>query len=242
MALNAKTPAGYQQTFKNLKAATSANTYLGLQTLHTYDVLGCSQFCSNKTDAVCTSFNIYVERDPSVNPSNEYCCGNPSSITNYKCTLWGSTIDNTTATNSGQYRDGFQVVIAASNGYIKSDNPQPPTPPGWKNPQSCSGAHSHPSTCIGQHFFPGPFDPNVCAAYATSQNALNGATSASSSLYNPKHCNFFNSYMLKRNGKPLGTYCSLFAQQYSSSAATYNPGWAGSDFWEVENSWSFSLK
>jgi hypothetical protein len=50
-----------------LSASFSANTYLGLQTLHTYDVERCSQYCDNTT--LCTGFNIFVKRDPSLNHS-----------------------------------------------------------------------------------------------------------------------------------------------------------------------------
>jgi hypothetical protein len=57
----------YQQTFKDLNAASSAQSYLGLHTLQSYDVAECAALC----DAVslCTAFNIYIERDPSQNPT-----------------------------------------------------------------------------------------------------------------------------------------------------------------------------
>jgi len=203
--------------------------------LTSYDVASCAAFCDNTT--TCTSFNIYVERDPSLNPSTEFCCPNPASVTNYKCTLWGSIIDNTTATNAGGWRDGFDVVIAGSNGYTKANTTTPITPPGWTNPQNCTGSHSHASTCIGQHFFPGPFDPQLCASYASAQNLKNGASTGRG--YSNKACSFFNAYMLKKDDAPLGTMCSLFAQQYNPSAATYIPGWIGGHYYDVETSWSF---
>ncbi|RDW66030.1 hypothetical protein BP6252_09665 [Coleophoma cylindrospora] len=234
-SLNAKTPSGYALTFQDYNASTSAATYLGLQTLTSYDPATCAAACDSTS--TCTSFNIYIERDPSLNPSSTFCCPNPASITNYKCTLWGSIIDGTTATNAGQWRDGFEVVITGSNGYTKANTTTPVTPPGWTNPQSCDGAHSHPSTCIGNHFFPGPFDPQVCASFAQAQNIKNGASTGRG--YANNHCNFFNAYMLKQDGKPKGTYCSLFAQQYDHSVATYHPGWLGGSYYDVETSWSF---
>ncbi|KAH9231673.1 hypothetical protein K456DRAFT_426199 [Colletotrichum gloeosporioides 23] len=242
MASNAPTPTGYAQTFKDLGASVNANSYLGLYTLTSYDVAQCAAYC-DKTD-LCTGINIYIERDPSINP-DKCSCQNPSSITNYKCTLWGSGVDSAAATNTGQTRDSFQVVIAGSNGYQKTNNTTPATPSGWTNPQSCGGVtHSHPSTCIGQKFFPGPFDVSVCAAYAASQNTINykslGLSSWASWLgYSPLKCNFFNAFMIKQNGVAKGTYCSLFSQQYSPSAASYSPGVSGSISWSVESSWSF---
>ncbi|KAJ3955658.1 hypothetical protein N0V92_007806 [Colletotrichum tropicale] len=242
MASNAPTPSGYAQTFKDLGASVNANSYLGMHTLTSYDVAQCAAYC-DKTD-LCTGINIYIERDPSINP-DKCSCQNPSSITNYKCTLWGSGVDSAAATNTGQTRDSFQVVIAGSNGYQKTNNTTPTTPSGWTNPQSCGGVtHSHPSTCIGQKFFPGPFDVSLCAAYAASQNTVNykslGLSSWASWLgYSPLKCNFFNAFMIKQNGVAKGTYCSLFSQQYNPSAASYSPGVSGSISWSVESSWSF---
>ena len=60
-------------------------------------------------------------------------------------------------------------------------------------------------------------------------------------FYNPLKCDFFNAYMLKKNGKALGTYCGLYAQQYVVCEATYSPGRQGSDYWSIESSWSFSI-
>jgi hypothetical protein len=237
IALSAKTPSGYAQTFQNLQGSTSAVSYLGLTTLTSYDVAACAAACDNKE--TCSSFNIYAERDPSLAPSTTYCCPNPASLTNYKCTLWGSVIDATTATNTGSNREDFEVRITASNGYTKANTTAPVTPPGWSNPKPCNGAHSHQQTCIGQHFFPGPYDPKLCASYAEAQNIKNGAGTGRGS--SKSRCNFFNSYMLKKDNKPLGTYCSLFAQQYDSSEATYVPGWQGKNFYGVETSYSYCL-
>ncbi|KAK1573194.1 uncharacterized protein LY79DRAFT_526277 [Colletotrichum navitas] len=241
-ALGAVAPSGYASTFKDLNASVNANTYLGLHTLQSYDVAQCASFCDSTN--LCTGINIYIERDPSINP-DQCSCTNPSSITNYKCTLWGSGVDQAAATNFGQSRDGFQVVIAGSNGYEKTNNTTPTTPSGWTKPQNCGGnIHSHPSTCLGQKFFPGPYDVNVCAAYAAAQNAKNSkslglASFASWFGYSPLKCNFFNAFMVKENGIPQGTYCNLFTQQYAPSGATYQPGNSGGINWGVESSWSF---
>lgn len=113
-ATNAPTPAGYVRSFFNKQASSSANSYLGLHTFDTYDVAACAALC-NAID-ICSAFNIYFERDPTVNPGPN--CPNPPSFTNVKCTLWGSRLTPETATNTGQYRRDFLVVIAGSDGML----------------------------------------------------------------------------------------------------------------------------
>lgn len=56
----------YSQVFKNLKGATSAQSYIGLRVLNEYSVKTCAAYCD--CTELCTSFNIYIERDPSLNP------------------------------------------------------------------------------------------------------------------------------------------------------------------------------
>ncbi|KAG8628686.1 hypothetical protein KVT40_002551 [Elsinoe batatas] len=122
----------YNRVFSNLQGSVSANSYLGLHTLHAYDVNKCAAFCEETN--LCTSFNIYIERDPALNPTKNdstaptvwgYWCPLPDAITNYKCTLWGSALDASLATNKGQWRKDFEVVITGSNGYDKTNNTTP---------------------------------------------------------------------------------------------------------------------
>ena len=113
MATNAPTPDGYQQVFVNLAGSLSASNYMGLITIKSFDTLGCASLCDQA--AGCVAFNMYAERDPSVDP-NAVNCPNPPSITNYKCTLWGAPVAPAQATNTGQFRDSFEVVVVASNG------------------------------------------------------------------------------------------------------------------------------
>lgn len=116
-ALNAVTPTGYTESFANLNAAVFGTDYYGMDTLHSYNVSACAAACDANTS--CGGFNIFIERDPSINPG-QCSCTNPPSITNYKCQYWGSGVDTADANNYGQYRVDFQVVIAGSNGYVKS--------------------------------------------------------------------------------------------------------------------------
>ncbi|KAI4725582.1 hypothetical protein E4T49_06651 [Aureobasidium sp. EXF-10728] len=134
VASNSGAGNAYQQTFLDLNASSSANSYLGLYTLTSYSVADCAAHCD--TTALCTSFNIYIERDPSQNPTKNdstaatvwgYWCPNPSSITNFKCTLWGSNLEAATATNQGGWREDFNVVVTGSNGYDATNTTLPPT-------------------------------------------------------------------------------------------------------------------
>ena len=87
--------------------------FQGLYTLTSYDTLTCASKCDRASG--CSAFNMYLERDPTVNASVQNC-NNPKSTTNYKCTLWGAPVSSEEATNSGQYQASFHVVIAGSNG------------------------------------------------------------------------------------------------------------------------------
>lgn len=127
MSLNATSAAGYTTIFKNLTSAAKTNSYLGFHLLDTYSTAACAAKCDET--AACNSFNIYIERDPSVNPTKNdstaptvwgYWCPDPASITNYKCALYGDGVYTSSATNYGQHRGDFQVVIAGSNAYVKN--------------------------------------------------------------------------------------------------------------------------
>lgn len=100
-----------------MNASNSADSYLGFSLLKTYDVAGCAAKCNAVNG--CNSFNIYFERDPSKNP-NDASCANPSSVVQIKCVTWGSAVTADNANNYGQWRGQFQVLVAGSNGYIKT--------------------------------------------------------------------------------------------------------------------------
>ncbi|KAL1301851.1 hypothetical protein AAFC00_006036 [Neodothiora populina] len=247
----------YNQTFKDLNAASSAQSYLGLFTLQTYDAAQCAAYCDST--ALCTAFNIFIERDPSVAPSTPdntaptvwgNNCPNPASMTSYKCTLWGSNLDASSATNQGQWREQFQIVITGSNGYDKTNVTIPATPTGsnsngsgWSKGSSCGGkAINAPQYWMGSKFFPGPFNAQVCGDYAFKQNSINKAQAVSMgrNFYTP--CNMVNAYYLHKNGKPHGTYCALYDTDVALSWATYNGGFSGSDRFDCKQSYKFTLQ
>ena len=113
-ASGAPLPSGFSAAFINTGASPNADMYLGFTLLDTYDVATCARKCQAIDE--CRSFNIYFERDPSVNP-DDASCANPPSVTNIKCVWWGSLISPANNVNSGQWRNQFEVVIAGSNGY-----------------------------------------------------------------------------------------------------------------------------
>ncbi|KAI4112723.1 MAG: hypothetical protein LQ345_006171, partial [Seirophora villosa] len=112
LATNAPTPDGFSLAFSNKDGSLSASKYMGLHTLTSFDTLECAALCDRAIN--CEAFNMYIERDPSLNPNAEDC-PNPPSTTNFKCTLWGAPVVAEQATNKGQWRDSFQVVITGSN-------------------------------------------------------------------------------------------------------------------------------
>jgi hypothetical protein len=88
-----------------------------------------SNLCASKCNAIngCISFNLYYERDPSVEPgTGNTGCSNPASTTNIKCVFWGGPVNSGNALNNGQWRNQFQVVIAGSNGYVNNTVAQVP--------------------------------------------------------------------------------------------------------------------
>jgi len=181
VASGASTPAGYFQNFKNLGAANSAMNYLGYTVVNTgkgYDV----EYCASKCDAKagCLSFNIYFERDPTVEPAAS--CPDPEAFANIKCSFWGTGLDATTANNKGQWRNKFEVAIAGSNAYTSYKLGG--SIDGWNGPQKLDNAAMNAPlwdctdtwTYLGYKLLQaGSVDPRLCAAAC---DALTSSTRA----------------------------------------------------------------
>ena len=121
------------------------------------------------------------------------------------------TKDN--ANNKGQYRNQFQVVIAGSNGYVsKSIAPQD----GYTGPTYLGNAAINaPLYCAGDDTFMGstmwsdkPFDAGLCAAACSAQSDYNLAHPPAAPA-KPKTCQYFNTYLLLKNGVTEGQYCAM---------------------------------
>ncbi|KAG9551233.1 glycoside hydrolase, partial [Aureobasidium melanogenum] len=235
---SAKTPSGYYNTFTNLQASNNAYGYMGYTVLSEYS----AQTCADKCDAIkgCAAFNIYFERDPTVNP-NDASCANPSSTTNIKCVFWGGPVTTENAKNNGQWRKDFHVVIAGSNGYVSD---KIVTPPGCSTPIYLGDAAINaPFDCNGNDtylgvriFQSGPFDISKCAAACTAQADYARAHPPSNGGA-IKTCQFYNTYMLMKNGEPVGQYCALYDHSWPQSYATNFGQYRGSDKYTIE--WSY---
>lgn len=235
-AVEAGTPGGYKKSFTNLLASTEQIGYLAYKNIEsgTYDVQACADFCDS--EKFCLGFNIFYERDPKFEPKDG--CANPEPITNVKCSIYGYPVSAKTATNEGQMREGFQVVITGSNGYSKLDVPNTgckaaPAVPDFKAPIDLPATIWAPldngkDTYNGMRLFnENPYDPSLCAAACEAQTQFDREHLADANG-NYKPCNFFTSYILTQNDVPLGTYCSLYTRSWDESYAT-NSGFQNGD-------------
>lgn len=217
---------------------------MGLYTLTSYDTLTCASKCDQATG--CQAYGIYVERDPSLNP-NANDCANPPSTTNFKCTLWGAPVVQAQATNKGQWRDSFQIVITGSNGYNKAA--PPPACDRFTGPQALGGAINAPfdsqghDSYMGYQFFPFSqsqgYTPSTCASACTTQTGYNSRHPAADGSF--QTCAFFNAYVLSQNAIPQGLYCSLYNETWAPSYATNYGQTRGSDRYTVSESYSYTL-
>ncbi|KEQ81702.1 hypothetical protein M438DRAFT_301898 [Aureobasidium pullulans EXF-150] len=215
---------------------------MGYTLLTSYDAQACADKCTKING--CQAFNIYFERDPTVNPDDS-SCSNPASTTQIKCVYWSGPVTNDNANNAGQWRNKFQVVIAGSNGYV---NKSIATPDGYNAgvylnnaainaPLDCTGD----DTFLESHVFNNkPFDANLCAAACNSQANYARATAQDGKF--TKACNFFNTYLLYKNKVNIGQYCALYDQSWASSYAKNTGYYYGQDVYTVGFSYSFSNK
>ncbi|KAF2714882.1 hypothetical protein K504DRAFT_368264, partial [Pleomassaria siparia CBS 279.74] len=118
-ANSAETPANYNLVFQDLNATVNHGSYIGHYTLYAYDPEICATYCAQIPE--CKAFNIYVARDPSLDPGP--LCPNPPATANYKCALYSESIDEATVNNDGQRQPPadengieFYVKVRASNG------------------------------------------------------------------------------------------------------------------------------
>ncbi|KAM0709626.1 hypothetical protein Q7P35_003666 [Cladosporium inversicolor] len=226
VASGASTPTGYYQNFKNLGAANSAMNYLGYTVVDTgkgYDVDYCAAKCDAK--AGCLSFNIYFERDPTVEPAAS--CPNPDAFANIKCSFWGTGLDATTANNKGQWRNRFEVAIAGSNAYTSYKLGGPLD--GWNGPQKLDDAALNAPlwdctdtwTYLGYKLLQtGSVDPRLCAAACDAQTAYNKQHPSGP---NAVPCNAFGSYILNKSNS-TGTYqqgqmCTFYTAYWDAKYA-----------------------
>ncbi|THY53622.1 hypothetical protein D6C99_03762 [Aureobasidium pullulans] len=244
MSTAATAPYGYTEVFVNKQASLSASMYKGLTTLTSYDVPKCQSLCDADSD--CVAFNMYAERDPTLKPDATKC-PIPASLTNYKCTLWGAPVSAEQATNSGETRASFKVVITASNAYNKNANP--PSINGFTGPSGYGGAINAPldsngkDTFMGSKFFPFSqeqgFTMQSCTSACTAQTDYNKNHPNKDGTW--KTCTFVNGYVLSKNGVPQGLYCSMYTQVWAASYATNYGQYRGTARYTVSYSYGYTL-
>jgi hypothetical protein len=245
IASQAPVPSGYVNTVVNAAGANSGYGYLGYSNLASYDTNACAAKCSKTVG--CMAFNVYFERDPSVDPgSGDSGCANPSSVIYAKCSLWGGPLNTANANNKGQMRNQFEVAIAGSNAY---QNNSLTIPAGYSlkaaynnvainAPYDAQGYNTYMGATI---FTKGPFNIQLCADYCSAQTQYNFAHPAGDGTP-PKSCNFFNTYILYKNdaGSPQGQYCSIYTEQWSDAYAVNSGQMRGSDRYFIGYSYTFS--
>jgi len=229
-------PAGYSTSFTNQLAGVSAPNYLGYQQLSSYDTNACAAYCNARSD--CSAFNIYIQRTPTFIPDD--ACPNPSAAAQITCALYGSPLSASQATNIGQYRKDFMVVIQGSNGY--NLNPAPASVSTFQGPNALDAVSYSSNIYIGQKFF-STYDVTQCSALCNTYtaNSKASAQSSKSSTYTP--CNYFNVFNLTLNAQSQLMGCYLFT---TSDAANYDIYKTATDsssgnIYNLTNSYGYAL-
>lgn len=209
--------------------------YLGYYSLESYDVQACANYCNSTS--TCLSFNIFYERDPTLFPAA--ACPNPTAGTAIKCTLWGVPSSKAAASNFGQYRDQFQVVIAGSNAY-NLVSPIAASIPSFTAADVLAGTVNNVAAFIGSEYYNQPYNPAVCSAVCLATNAQNQAAAKAAGLSTYTACNYFNSFVLSQNGAATGMYCNFYSAVSSNSATSSGTSSNGVSF-AYSNSLGYAL-
>jgi hypothetical protein len=181
-----------------------------------------------------------VERDPSLNPGP--ACQNPDAVANIKCSFWGGPVYTDTATNTGQWREQFEVAIAGSNGYSSLATQ---TADGYAQVALNNKAINSPLDCNQQGsymgyqlFVQGAFDAKLCATACKETN--NWALEHPPADGKPQLCRYFNTYILLKNGVSQGQYCSMYSQEWDASFATNDGQYRDDDHYTIQYSFGFT--
>ncbi|MCJ1395612.1 hypothetical protein MMC18_008498 [Xylographa bjoerkii] len=232
IANEAITPGGYTKSFSNLQASIQEHGYLGLYTLTSYDTMQCQELCDSVDS--CTAFNIYIERNPTVKPAP--ACANPQSTINYKCTLHANQVNPASATNTGQYRQSFQVVITCSNGYSK--NAAPLSYANFTRPIELGGAINAPDSAISGS---SSSQADTTLVYAQLlAKLLPRMTTKPPQMGLIRH-NFLNSYVISIDSTPHGTYCAMYTKAWEKAYSTNYGQYRESQYYSVSQSFGYTL-
>jgi hypothetical protein len=234
-ANNAETPAGWQRTFQNLTGSVSTSAYLGYVSYDSYKPEVCAAECLNR--AGCTAFNIFFERNPTLDPSPaDGGCPQPTSQTVIKCSFWGVPTEKQVATNVGQLRNNYHIVIAGSNAYKRISPPKPLTGYQTTALPGCAIQETCGSYLTVKTFSDGlPYDHTRCAA------ACNAITLESLNAKKPERtCQYFTSYMQMKNGAPQFQACAIYSATWDPSYCKNSGYTSGGNVYTIDLSYSFS--
>jgi len=229
-------PAGYSTVFYNHNASNNAPYgYMTYEQLPKgYDQDHCASQCNLIPG--CESFNIYFERDPVQDPTD--ACPNPQSnwygvgalgFTNVKCAYYSSILSVASATNTGQWRDQFQVAIAGSNAYVKNslfvaDSGYTPAAGTKAGHIASDFAINAPLDCNGddtlagmQWWNDGQFQVERCAQACTQHTNYVNANGG-------KQCSFFNTFLQTTNGNVAQQMCTFYDETWDVNQYAVNYG------------------
>jgi len=235
---NAFSSAGYTSIFSGLSAAVSNSAYLGYRELSQYNVTQCTALCDALS--ACQSVNLFFERAPVINPG--VGCENPPSATIIRCSLWGVAINSTMATNVGQWRSNFMVVITGSIAFLK--NTPPPNAANYVTTPLAGLVDVNTLNTlsyINSTFYPGAWAPLQCTTLCTAFTAFNRNASLAIGKATYVPCNFVNAAIVSVNGVAQGTYCSMYTTANVTSSATTTTATYNSTPWTITYSYGYSL-
>ncbi|GAB7362454.1 hypothetical protein MBLNU230_g2776t1 [Neophaeotheca triangularis] len=228
-AQGAVAPQGYRESFRDLQASVESIGYMGLRTLTAYDPNLCAVHC--KSGEGCVAFTIFHEDNTCSNP--------PSQQT--KCTLYGFPVSASSATNKGQ----GSIKIAGSNGYTR--DPISPSITKYQPPTPLTCAINAPldpvtgkNTFVGSTAFKTNQDPAQCAAVCNTHNQFHASRPNPTDGTYPA-CNFFNSYILYKNGAAESLVCSMYSRVWDNSFTKNCGQFRGKDQYTIGQSAGYAL-
>jgi hypothetical protein len=138
-------------------------------------------------------------------------------------TLWMSSsahYTNVTATNNGQWRGSFHVLVTGSNGYNKAAAPVAPTGYSLQSLPAAVNAPIFDSQGQGRFIQPvylSSYSPSLCAAACDKQTQYDKSTASDNCNY--KSCVYANLYYLIKDGVPQTVVCALYTEATDPSYA-----------------------
>lgn len=243
-ARNAATPANFTRVYVNQQATNTLTTDDSVRAtnLSAYTVSQCADVCT-KLQPNCKGFNMYYQRVPKNDTKyNDLSCTvPPNSTTLMTCQILQRLFPAASRlNNTGYTRNGFQSVIAGSNGYVWSGAcqqpvssstpytgpvPSPDTPAAFKNFTTFANKANTATTPSGfRRVF---VNQTAAAAYSsdgsdylsTNEFASYNVTQCATSCRATQGCKSFNIYYQRRprvfEANAGDTYCSLPSASYT---------------------------